>query len=184
MKLELEIPDYEWHPYITSFDPGGTTGWISFEEGKFYGGQFTQEYHHLELLDFLDAELSYAQTQGREFIVVCESFEFRQNSENPEEDRKGLELVSCEYIGVIRAWCMTNRVKFITQTAGEGKGFISNRKIQRLGLTAAHGAITDPKVKHMWDAFRHIAHYMTVRLRIREGLIDKMKRPREADEYV
>lgn len=182
MILDLKIPSYAWQPHITSFDPGGTTGWVAFKEGQFWGGQFTAEHHHLELLDFLDFELKQAKEAGRAYIVVCESFEYRQNTNNPEDDRKGLNLISCEYIGVIRAWCMMNNVKLVMQTAGEGKGFVSDTKIQRLGLTAAHGAITDPKVKHMWDAFRHLVHYMTIRERIREGLIEKMRRPRGDDE--
>lgn len=181
MKLNLEIPWENWHPTIWWGDPGGTTGWAYYTQGMFWGGQLGPGEHHLGLWN------EFVRTQGAveilnlgDFIIGMEGFEFRQNTGNPEEDRKGLELISKEYIGIAKLFCrLHDNAYYAEQNAAAGKGFITNRKLERLGLFEAHGAATNPNVKHMWDAVRHLLHYMTVTLKIRDGLVDKMRRPRE-----
>jgi hypothetical protein len=141
---------------IVAFDPGGTTGWAQWSGGGLDGfslrkggdgfdsGQMGGQEHHQELYDFL----CFAQTH--DFIVVTESFEYRQ------QQRPTVVLVSKEYIGVMKLFIARRKVKspLVQQTAGKVKPFWTDDKLKKLGLwNGGH--------PHANDAMRHLLHYMT-----------------------
>jgi hypothetical protein len=146
---------------IVALDPGGTTGWATFtashmppleegEPGELVNGQWTcgqigpDDHHNL-----LDAMLGNFQVS--EYRIVCESFEYRNRS------RAGLELVSCEYIGVTKRFCQERDVPLRLQTASMGKitpnSFVKKINLERLGLWT-------PGYKHAMDGYGHLLYYL------------------------
>lgn len=162
---------------ILSFDPGGTTGWALYQctlmpnpstKGDVYEhinerwdqGEMGPGAHHLQMWDFM------GQCHAGNYIIVCESFEFRQ------EARDNVVLVSREYIGLVNLYEQMCRrtlaaevrpvVRF--QTAASGKGFWYPKapgtqkrdatKLKKLGLYT-------PGSTHINDATSHLLHYLT-----------------------
>jgi hypothetical protein len=119
---------------IISIDPGGVTGWATFEfdivnnkpvlhekmkEHFTSAGQIRKENHHELLWRFLDRK--------QPDIVVCERYEKRNNDFSL--------LISVEYIGVVKAWCQTNEKTLVMQGAGEALFFMTKDKMYVLDLT-------------------------------------------------
>jgi hypothetical protein len=102
------------------------------------GGILGPDRHELELVGLLDT--------FRPGIVVCESFQHTQG--------KHAELISAEYIGIVKYWCKTHLgVGLVMQTSSEGKGFWTDDKLKACGLWKIS--------KHTRDATRHLLTYIT-----------------------
>lgn len=151
-------------------DPGGTTGWASYQanvltnvpthprgwwrEEKWNCGQLDPPAHHNQLYTLLELR------HTAEFHIVCESFEYRN------ESRAGLELVSKEYIGVVNLFVQQRGLhlpndypKVHYQTAALGKvsnkSFIQKRHLQTLGLwSPGH------ENRHAMDAYGHLLYWL------------------------
>jgi hypothetical protein len=139
---------------IVALDPGGTTGWatvtiMAHQEPVFNHGMLTSKNHHKKLFDLL-----LILHEGiDELTVVCESFEYRNAS------RAGLELVSTEYIGVMKLFCQENDITYHMQSASQGKirdkptAFVKPDNLKRLGLWS-------PNQIHAMDAYGHLLYYL------------------------
>lgn len=140
---------------VLAFDPGGTTGWSSYKATRMIDpdgnvewydelhtcGSLGPKEHHKALETLI--ELSRTEV----FHLVSESFEFRQGKQ-----RTGLNLMSREYIGVMKNWCQSNDQQLHLQTAAMGKGFVDDRKLKIMDLWCTN--------KHSRDARRHLIFYM------------------------
>lgn len=164
---------------IFALDPGGTTGWAkcvleeeadSIDEqgnlrtkrvGHFSSDQIGPGSHHMRLWEILGELVG----QTQELHLVVESFQYRQSDAN----RTGTVLVSLEYIGIAKLFALLHpeRVRYQEQTPAEGKGFVTDTKIRRLGLWT-------PGMPHAMDAMRHLIYYQVVRLKD-YSYIDKWK---------
>lgn len=182
---------------VLALDPGGTTGWSTYtaqrmsapsetlgapEVWEYYDekwdcGQIGPDEHHQELFDFLGS------MQTQEFVIVCESFEFR-NQSGGSRDRDNIELISKEYIGIVKLFQRQRMVmpvsasgsqQLVMQTAGKAKGFIpdkgpqANKKIKDAGLWY-------PNSKHAMDATRHLLWYLVNRVG-RMDLVERWWKP-------
>jgi hypothetical protein len=161
---------------IIALDPGGTTGWATYtaermdnDEGdseyydeKWFQGQLEGPEHHRRLYDLLEWQ------RVQEYHVVCESFEFRNLDRR---DRDNIVLVSREYIGVTKLYCMNEQVPLTMQTASLAKGFLpdkgphANKKIKAADLWK-------PGWPHAMDATRHLLYYLVQR----ENRLDLVER--------
>jgi hypothetical protein len=134
---------------IIALDPGGTTGWATATEDggttSYNCGQIGPNVHHSQLYTFLELQHS-----SKSDCVVYESFEFRQGAQ-----RANLNLMSREYIGVIRLFEQERRVATFHQTAAQAKGLVSDTKIKKLDLWY-------PGWQHAMDAFRHLLYFIVV----------------------
>lgn len=140
---------------ILALDPGETTGWATWSEleepweSPFNCGQIGPQEHHLQLDSFL------GHMQVTNFTVVCERFEYRNQS------RAGLNLMSREYIGVVKRFAQERMIDVITQkvvfqnaTQAVGpKSFVQDSHVKRLGLWT-------PNQRHAMDATRHLLYYI------------------------
>lgn len=155
---------------IFACDPGGTTGWATYNTiTKGYdGGQLGPDEHHVELWELLESPPT---NNFSSLYVVTESFEFRNNVET-EDRRKGLNLVSKEYIGLMKLFARMHGCHYVEQMPAHAKGFITDEKLDALGL------IKTPKHpnRHEHDALRHLLFFMVAKLKIKEGIVDKWKR--------
>jgi hypothetical protein len=151
---------------IIALDPGGTTGIAvcdvriikpDYLEYDWNWYELGPHEHHKELFDFLKVN-----TVGfkSDFTIVCESFEFRQNRQ-----RDNINLMSREYIGVVKLYHKMYGVPVVFQTAGAAKGFVSDDKLKVMGLYQKSS-------KHERDATRHLIYYMVNKLG-RSDLIEK-----------
>lgn len=147
---------------IIAFDPGGTTGWATFTAERvlwpddeptygsptFESGHLSGNNHHQTLYQALVDSLEETT------LVVCESFQFRN------VDRMGTELISVEYIGVIRFFCQEFGLMLHMQTASQGKAtsghaFVKKENLVRLGLwKPGHDN------KDEMDAYGHLLYHM------------------------
>lgn len=148
---------------IISFDPGGTTGWATLTlqvlddpvdpgkrevfEPRWNCGYLGPEEHHGKL------EMLIEMHQVKETIVVCESFEFRNRV------RPGTELISREYIGIIKRTCEKRDIPLHFQTASQGKitssSFVKRTNLKKLGLYQA-----GKEWKHSMDAYGHLIFWV------------------------
>jgi hypothetical protein len=159
-------------------DPGGTTGFALyqaevirnpdgrlewFNEGWQIGHMGPGE-HHKTLYDSLGL------WQTPNFIIVCESFEYRRNPRDSQRDN--IVLDSKEYIGVVKLFEQERMQahpgqRVVFQTAAMGKGFWTDDKLRKVG----HYAVN---MKHANDAMRHVLHYMVFKLD-RKDLLELLK---------
>lgn len=127
---------------VIALDPGGTTGVAHyFEDGAWYFSEIGPEEHHEELFKNLDFLLN-----RHKLVIVCESFEFRQNRQ-----RDNINLMSKEYIGIVKLF--QNRTSVVFQTAAQAKGFVTDQKLKKMGLW-------QPGKRHANDATRHLVYYL------------------------
>jgi hypothetical protein len=128
---------------VVAFDPGVTTG---FARGTWSDGLMTvkvgqHDLDHIELYDQLDLL--------KPKYVITEEFEFRNRA------RKGLELVSREYIGIFELWCQRNKRLLFRQKASRALGqYYSNDKLK-------HDKLYVASKPHAMDALRHLLHWYT-----------------------
>lgn len=140
---------------IVALDPGGTTGWATYQAETLWNANEKQEYynvkwncgqlgpgqHHAELYSFLEMQ------RTDQYQLVCESFEFRQKA------RDNVVLDSKEYIGVVKLYHQVEHIPLQFQTAAMGKGFVTDDKIKKLDLWY-------PGWPHAMDATRHLLYFM------------------------
>jgi hypothetical protein len=121
-----------------SLDPGGTTGIaIHGVEDIITSHEIEGDDHHKELWDAL-FELAPD-------LVIYESFDWR-----PYRNQK-VELISREYIGVIKLYCVTFGVTRQVQKPAL-KSWWTDNKLKRVGEYK-------PGKPHANDAVRHLLHY-------------------------
>lgn len=165
---------------VLALDPGGTTGWKSGCAGKedptkfsnfhFKGGQIGPNDHHLELEELLTQHLRYSHEENVPFSVVCESFEFRQHIDKDQAKTK-VELISKEYIGVVRLFCIKNGLTAFFQSASDAKHMVpdkgpeANVKLKQLDLY-------ETSSQHENDAARHLLRHMVVTKHIHSPITD------------
>lgn len=158
---------------VIALDPGGTTGWSMFRaevmptpdgeelfNARWSQGQLGPHEHHDQLYGFLELQ------QTMQTYVICEGFEYRNRA------RAGLVLVSKEYIGVAKLFCIRNKVSYGEQTAAQGKGFVKDANIKKLGMWM-------PGKPHANDATRHLLWWLinaapvSIKDNLREPLLEK-----------
>lgn len=128
---------------IIVFDPGGTTGYaVGVIERykapmKVKAGQ--AKWNHLQIYSQL--------TIAKPDLIVCESFQYRNRA------RDKLELISCEYIGVITLFAQENEIKLQFQTPAYGVGgFYTDKKLKEIDYWVKN----EP---HSMDALRHLLQW-------------------------
>lgn len=149
---------------VIALDPGGTTGWavwstpdiIGKNSPEFLVGEIGPEEHHNALFQHLE-ELHTHNT-----VVVCESFEFRQNRQ-----RDNINLMSREYIGIVKLFGQQRRCPVVFQTAGLAKTFVTDPKLKAMGLWWTGQ-------RHARDATRHLVYFMVNAMR-RTDLVENWK---------
>lgn len=135
---------------IMTFDPGGTTGWALWDPMRKYldepyikSGQIGPEQHHYELNILLD--------QYEPNRVIYERFDNRANA--------AAELISLEYIGVIKLWAQCNqpRITLLDQGVSDMKAWIEAKngyaKLKATGLWI-------PGKPHENDARGHLLFHL------------------------
>lgn len=151
-----------------SFDPGGSTGWAYFDnkldynDPLFTGGTLTNIHHHHEIRHLIEVY--------NPNYVICEDFTFRQSPDSAKQ-RRGLELISKEYIGILRFMAYDHCYDFILQPPSyKNTNLVKDENLETLGL------LRTPKHenRHYHDAAKHLAHWLIQKRRY-QPLIDKLK---------
>lgn len=181
--MSLKLPDKPIEPFnVLAYDPGGTTGWsfaslpkwVIEEKGSenlevkdihLETGEFTGQ-HHQEIYEQI-TQLGRSEYPSLE--VVSEPFHYRQNvvGEDGGKFRGKVELISAEYIGVIRLACEQLGLSYYDRfTPGEAKRWTTDIKLQKLGW------FQTPKhpMRHRNDALRQLVKYLIVKRGIRHPL--------------
>ena len=140
---------------IIALDPGGTTGWATFTFLEMPGGEETYDEvfqcgqlygeHH----DELDTLLGMQHVES--YTIVCESFQKYR-------DLNSAELISLEYIGVVKRFAQERVLPIQFQSSSEGKlrvngSFVNRSHLVRLGLWSSGQ-------RHAMDAYSHLLYYM------------------------
>ena len=139
---------------IIAIDPGGTTGWATcvlgdkvedplwkpkLEDHFEDCGQLTGD-HHYKLRQLLSTK--------NPDVIVRERFEHRNN--------EFAQLVSCEYIGVVKMWSQQYKRRLVMQGASQAKPWVSTKKLVKLGLWLQPADAWG----HAIDARRHLVYYL------------------------
>jgi hypothetical protein len=172
---------------ILGLDPGGTTGYALYQAQTVTNPEggvewFDERWTHGELGPLPHHDMLYdmlGQFQTTNYIIVCESFEYRRNPRDSQRDN--IVLDSKEYIGIVKLFQMQRMLpidfhghgaqRVVFQTAAEGKAFWFPQKdpakLKKIGLYQ-RGSM------HMNDATAHLLHYLTFKLN-RNDLLEKLK---------
>lgn len=140
---------------LISFDPGGATGVAIclFDGQEFHIDATTiwRPEHHQGIQDEILEAVIVSGDLGA-LTVITEGFEFRQGT----QQRRGLELISREYIGVMKLTCNQNGVPLIQQKPAHALSFMDDEKLKRCGelRTPLH------ENRHANDALRHLLFYL------------------------
>lgn len=124
---------------IVSYDPGLTTGVSIYEDGEFWGEQYTFR----QVGDMLQ-NLSAPGVMKKDAVVVCESFTI-----NNQTARNSQAPWSLEVIGLIRYFAMVNHLELVFQQPSAAKRLITDEVIKRAELWV-------PGKPHQMDAVRHM----------------------------
>jgi hypothetical protein len=184
---ELRLPQRPIEPFnVLAFDPGGTTGWafaslpgwvVEQKEGKIDlkdihldTGELGPNTHHIELMQLLHSYSGeYPLTE-----VVFEPFHYRQNIVDEGEGFRGkVELISAEYIGVIKLACAQLGLTYYDRfTPGEAKRYVTDQKLELLGW------LQEPRhpMRHRNDALRQLVKYLLVKRGIQHPLTTVWRR--------
>jgi len=142
---------------LLALDPGGTTGWATFElevrEGIYYWkgalknhfecGQIgNNSNHHLKLWCFL-----HIQKPDR---IICERFDNRDN--------EFAKIMAREYIGVVKLYCAITNCP-VELPGSDRKEWTTNIKLSLLGILAT--PITT--WRHANDASRHLVAWIAIK---------------------
>lgn len=184
--MNLNLPQRPIEPFnVLAFDPGGTTGWaqatlpnvwadsnlekFELSDIELRTGEFGPEDHHENLHHALFTWQDDAGNYGLPWPeVVFEPFHYRQNVvEEGEKFRGKVELVSAEYIGVIKLACAQFNMTYYDRfTAGEAKSYVTDRKLELLGWLQ-----TPPySMRHRNDALRQLVKYLIVKKKVQHPL--------------
>lgn len=146
---------------VMSFDPGGTTGIAiaSFEGGyltsyadiEFSSWEIGPFEHHSDLWDEIDRNCPSR--------LVCESFEFRQHIDKDKAKMK-VELISREYIGIVRLYAARYDIPLSMHTASAAKGLIPDKGPQKDVKLKQLGWNNSSPGNHANDAARHLVYYL------------------------
>ena len=157
---------------IIAFDPGGTTGIAMVDcyqkiddmtAWNFRTSELGPNEHHYGLWDFL--AFWHERTNHKKYLVT-ESFEFRQNL-----DKRKVDLISKEYIGILKLFAKINDMPYTEQSASTAKAFVSDDKLIKLGI------LEKPiyQSRHRNDALRHLIRFMVINLKIRHPITTAWK---------
>lgn len=171
--------------HVIAFDPGGTTGWarviytpnrvkrmseISLDEFKLSVGEFTKENHHSDLYNFMTIYWLDYSDLSPEFVT--EPFNYRQYADAKRSD---VELISCEYIGVMRLFIQNHSMDlphaptlYDRFNAGQAKDYVTNEKLAKMGWLQAPP--TRYPHQHRNDALRQVVKYLMVIKKIRHPI--------------
>jgi hypothetical protein len=142
---------------IIAIDPGGTTGWATYDDqhGKerWRCGQWGPHDHHADLYGWLET------LHTQDFVLIGERFDFRG------DDRSDINLMAREYIGVMKLFAQERGVDVVWQWPFEGvgkKSFVQPHNLQALKIWVVGGS---SQWIHAMDAYRHLLYYMTAKPR-------------------
>jgi rhodanese-related sulfurtransferase len=136
---------------VVALDPGGTTGWSRWSDnGGISWGQIGPRAHHLDLEKFLHQSLYVDDYVGNKLVVVCESFQNRANA--------AAELVSLEYIGVVRLFSQKTNTRLIMQDPGNMKEWCKHDGEKYAKLKANGWYVSGQP--HATDANGHMLKYL------------------------
>lgn len=131
---------------VLCLDPGETTGWALWHEGKLHtcGQEYTGQDPAStgRLVKWLDQDDHLR-------LIVYEEYRVRGNKFR---EHVGSEVVTIQHIGAIKVVADELGVPLWKQSAGMAKGFATDGKLRRWGLW-------QPNERHANDAIRHGIYY-------------------------
>lgn len=159
---------------ILAFDPGGTTGvarcvlpptpqYDPVALWHFDAWQIGQpdDSHHVELDRMLYDRLPS--------VIVYEDFQYRPYAGDDGDKRRAqLNLVSKEYVGVLKLYCYYNRVPLVKHTPSMGLQFVKDKRLKSLGLH-------QPGRDHANDATRHLLYYLVFTRKFKDPFVSLWK---------
>lgn len=167
---------------LMAFDPGGTTGWslitceggmsdqLTIDDFKLTVGELGPHEHHAELAELLNhmATLYTSYAPSYKIHIATESFTFRQFATDESFGKAKVELISCEYIGILKLFAEVNHYPIASWMSSEGIGFVPDHKLEALGW------FQTPKTpkRHINDSLRIGVSYLVKKLRIHSPITD------------
>lgn len=161
---------------ILAFDPGGTTGvarcvlpptpqYDPLSLWHFDAWQIghPDDSHHVELDRMLYDRLPS--------LIVCEEFAYRPYAGDDDEAqprRAHLNLVSKEYIGVIKHYSYYTGTPLVMQAPSTGLQFVKDKRLKSLGLHI-------PGRNHANDATRHLLYYLVFTRKFKDPFVSLWK---------
>lgn len=137
---------------IVALDPGGTTGWSWWDDisGLTCGelGQGNRPHH--TALEHRLFQIAGSIRPTSKLTVICESFDNRADP--------AAELVSLEYIGIVRLFCAKTNTRFIPQSPGNVKPWLKSNGVKYAKLRAT--GLWVPGQPHASDSNGHILYYL------------------------
>lgn len=143
---------------IISVDPGGTTGLAYLQDRVIFAREEVGPIKGEHAADYRDWCGEMLEEKFNNFMpdyIVYEQFDYVAGQAHA-------DLISNEYIGVIKLWCVKNDRPWVAQRRNVGKHtgkgvFWNKRKLQAVGLYL-------PNMGHAMDATSHMLYHWTFTL--------------------
>ena len=128
---------------LLSLDPGETTGWATFKDGKLHEwGQIPTLGDWAEIRDLI---LRISPT-----YIVCENYRVY---EHKLERHANSEVFTLRLLGVIEYLCWEHEISLIYQMAAVAKTFCTDARLKEWDFW-------QPGMKHARDAIRHGCYFL------------------------
>jgi hypothetical protein len=162
---------------VVALDPGGTTG---IATAYFPGGitdptiddfniktdELGPEEHHTALFNYLSVRVG----GPLPLTIITEKFEFRQHI-NKDHAKTKVELISREYIGLVKLICAQTGAHLKLQSSSQAKHFVPDKKLDLCGIMERPAT----PMRHRNDALRHLIRYLVIDLNVRAPITDKWR---------
>lgn len=135
---------------VVAIDPGDHIGWATFEDGILtgHGVHFSPANTHLRNIEWLNDFIHVA----RPTVVVCEDYRIYRTKASAHINSN---VPTLKLIGAIEIVCNQLDIMLVMQSAAEGKGFVTDKRLKAWGFPPA--IFRSP---HSADAVRHGVHYL------------------------
>lgn len=128
---------------LLCLDPGHTTGWCLFEDGKLTASGQADTISSWYEIDKLFEDVKPTMVIYENYRVYAHKLERHSNS----------EVFTLRLIGVIEYICWLDRTPYFNQMAHQAKGFVTDEKLKKWDYYQK-GA------KHARDAIRHGCYFL------------------------
>lgn len=145
--------DFKLPKLLLALDPGETTGWSTWADGKYIEAGQLKNKENVEKVIFDFLSLIKPST-----IVYEDYFVYAHKASTHALDK----LFTAKLIGMIRLWAYINKVPCYTQSASYAKSLIKDDDLKKFGLYQRGQ-------RHSRDSMRHALSFMIKNKEVLKG---------------
>lgn len=150
LELHLKDPEKRFKGVLLALDPGETTGWTIFKDGKF---KVCGQIKTWPIADGVTNLAMLLDTHSPDHVVFERYGIYKWKTET----HSNSDVPTLQVIGMIKTLCiLESDIPYSMQTAQIAKGFCTDQKLKDWGFW-------ESGQRHARDAIRHACYYLLFR---------------------